>query len=146
MATLSADKKATGQGAWRELAARQGGAYEAYGRALKEYGQGSLPVEALARDVVNLTARGMADVVNISLRFAEGYYRWAWSLVGISADPEGEEFASPEGHTPKTADPEGEEFASPEGHTPKTADPEGEQLAEPETRTTSSARTARAKG
>jgi hypothetical protein len=132
MTTLSAGKKATGQGAWRELAMRQGEAYEAYGRALKGFGQGSLPAEALARDAVDLTARGMADAVNISLRFAEDYYRWAWSLVGITADPEGEQLGEPEAHTPKTADSEGEQLAEPEAHTPKTR--------------SSSPRTAREKG
>lgn len=84
MATRSAGDEEAVQDAWYQLAACQGEALEAYGRALREYGQGSRPAEALAREVVGVTARGAVDAVRISLLLAADFYRWAWSLAGVT--------------------------------------------------------------
>lgn len=113
MATSSAGTRAESQNFWRELVTRQGEAYEAYGRALKGFGQRSLPMEALVRDVVDLTARGAADVANTTVRFAQDYYRWAWSLVGISVDLEDDATSEPHGST--TVSSEDESVPEPEG-------------------------------
>jgi len=121
MATSSARTKTRGQDVWRELVTRQGEAYEAYGRALKGFGQRSLPVEALLRDVVDLAVGGATDAVNASARFAEDYYRWAWSLIGISADPEGA--GEPEPRRPTTAAAGGESSSGPEAGTTATTTP-----------------------
>lgn len=87
MAIRSADNESATWDALRELASRQGEAFEAYARALKAYGDGSLPAEALAREVINLTARGTADMVRTSFALAQDFYYWAWSLAGVRIDP-----------------------------------------------------------
>jgi hypothetical protein len=87
MAIRSTDDESAAGNAWREVASHQGEAFEAYGRALKGFGDGSLPAEALVREVVGLTARGTADAVRISLGLAEDLYRWAWSLADVRIAP-----------------------------------------------------------
>jgi hypothetical protein len=89
MAFRSADDESAARNAWRELASRQGEAFEAYGRALKGFAEGRLPAETLASEVFSLTARGTADVARLSVGLAEDFYRWAWSLIGVRADPRG---------------------------------------------------------
>jgi len=103
MAIRSADNESAGRNVWRELASRQGEAFEAYGRALKGFGGGSLPAEAVAREAVNLTARGTADAVRISIGLAQDYYRWAWSLIGVRMDPGRGHVPEPPVHGPRTA-------------------------------------------
>jgi len=118
MATSSVGMNAESQDVWRELVTRQGEAYEAYGRALKGFGQRSLPVEGLARDVVDLTARSAANAMNISVRFVEDYYRWAWSLIGISEVPG--DAAEPEPRGSTTGTPEAESSSGPSARTAGT--------------------------
>ena len=89
MAIRSADDESTARNVWRELASRQGEAFESYGRALKSYGEGNLPAEALAREAADLAARGTADAVRISLELAQDLYRWAWCLIGVRMEPGG---------------------------------------------------------
>ena len=103
MAIRSADDESTAQNVWRELASRQGAALEAYARTLKGYGAGRLPAEAVAREAVDLTARGTADVVRVSIEFAQDFYRWAWSLVGVRVEPGRGQNAETAAHAHRTA-------------------------------------------
>jgi hypothetical protein len=104
MAIRSADDESTARNVWRELASRQGESFEAYGRALKSFGEGSLPAEALAREAADLAARGTADAVRISLELAQDLYRWAWCLIGVRMEPGGGQAPDePAGRAPRTA-------------------------------------------
>ena len=103
MAIRSPDDESAARNAWRELATRQGEAFEAYGHALKGFGEGSLPAEAFAREVVDLTARGTADAVTAWVGLAQDFYRWTWSLVGVRVDPGRGQASEPAARTSSVA-------------------------------------------
>jgi hypothetical protein len=103
MTSSSAGDEAAIKDAWRELVALEGEGLEAYGRALKEFGQGTLDSATFVRDVLDLTAHGTADAARISLRLAEDYYRWAWSLFGVRVNPSGGWITQSMAQAPETA-------------------------------------------